>query len=87
MVAKVILIKISWIFYDAVRIIAEDGIGFCVAEIKNENYKNINFTHYTVNDGLVHNVVQAFVEDDDRPSFNFVHPSVYAFPNISLAKK
>lgn len=45
--------------------IAEDGIGFCVAEIKNENYKNINFTHYTVNDGLVHNVVQAFVEDDE----------------------
>lgn len=38
--------------------IAESGIGFCVANIKND-YKDISFTHYTVNDGLVHSVVQA----------------------------
>ena len=44
--------------------IAESGIGFCVADIKN-NYKDISFTHYTVNDGLVHSVVQAFVEDNE----------------------
>ncbi len=36
--------------------IAEAGIGFCVANIKND-YKDISFTHYTVNDGLVHSVV------------------------------
>ena len=29
--------------------IAESGIGFCVANIKND-YKDISFTHYTVND-------------------------------------
>lgn len=40
------------------------GIGFCVANIKND-YKDISFTHYTVNDGLVHSVVQAFIEDDE----------------------
>ena len=44
--------------------IAESGIGFCVANIKND-YKDISFTHYTVNDGLVHSVVQAFIEDDE----------------------
>lgn len=44
--------------------IAESGIGFCVANINNE-YENIVFTHYTVNDGLIHSVVQAFVEDNE----------------------
>lgn len=44
--------------------IAESGIGFCVANIKND-YKDISFTHYTVYDGLVHSVVQAFIEDDE----------------------
>ena len=44
--------------------IAESGIGFCVANIK-DDYKDISFTHYTVNDGLVHSVVQAFIEDDE----------------------
>ena len=43
---------------------AESGIGFCVDNIKND-YKDISFTHYTVNDGLVHSVVQAFIEDDE----------------------
>ena len=41
-----------------------DCLGFCVANIKND-YKDISFTHYTVNDGLVHSVVQAFIEDDE----------------------
>ena len=27
--------------------------------------QDISFTHYTVNDGLVHSVVQAFIEDDE----------------------
>ena len=34
------------------------------SHIKND-YKDISFTHYTVNDGLVHSVVQAFIEDDE----------------------
>ncbi len=44
--------------------IAESGSGFCIADIKN-GYQDIDFTHYTVNDGLVHSIVQAFVEDNE----------------------
>lgn len=44
--------------------IAESGIGFCVADIK-KDYKDMAFTHYTVSDGLVHSVVQTFIEDSD----------------------